>query len=222
MDLPAVVAAYVLGSISFPWLVAWWHGFDLRNVGSRKLGGSNLASVLGWRWGLLGGGLDALKGALIVVAAAAMGLPVETRILCGVAAVAGQMWPLLHDLDGGRANATGWGVLLVLDVIAALIAAVPLVAAVVARRLVPSRPTRLVPVASLLTFMVWPAVIWEVEGMSPLVVGGLAVLALVVVRRVTADLGADLATGAPLARVLVNRAIFDRSERQERGLVAIY
>jgi glycerol-3-phosphate acyltransferase PlsY len=222
MDLPAVVAAYVLGSISFPWLVAWWHGFDLRNVGSRKLGGSNLASVLGWRWGLLGGGLDALKGALIVVAAAAMGLPVETRILCGVAAVAGQMWPLLHDLDGGRANATGWGVLLVLDVIAALIAAVPLVAAVVARRLVPSRPTRLVPVASLLTFMVWPAVIWEVEGMSPLVVGGLAVLVLVVVRRVTADLGADLATGAPLARVLVNRAIFDRSERQERGLVAIY
>jgi glycerol-3-phosphate acyltransferase PlsY len=221
VDLPAVVAAYVLGSISFPWLVAWWHGIDLRAVGSRKLGGSNLGSLLGWRWGLLGGGLDALKGALVVLGAAAMGLPLETRILCGVAAVAGQMWPLFHDLDGGRANATGWGVLLVLDVIAALIAAVPLAAAVAGRRLVPSRPTRVVPVASLLTFMVWPAVIWEMEGMSPLVVGGLAVLALVVVRRITADLGADLATGAPLARVLFDRVLFDRSQLQARGVVPI-
>lgn len=221
MDLPAVVAAYVLGSISFPWLVAWWHGIDLRAVGSRKLGGSNLASFLGWRWGLLGGGLDALKGALIILAAAAAGLPLETRILCAIAAVAGQMWPLFHDLDGGRANATGWGVLLVLDVLAAAIAAVPLAAAVAARHLVRPHPTRVVPLASLLTFVVWPAAIWEIDGMTPLVVGGLVVLGLVVVRRITADLDEDLATGAPLPRVLVNRALFDRSELQERGAVPI-
>jgi hypothetical protein len=30
-----------------------------------------------------------------------------------------------------------------------------------------------------------------------------------------------VATGAPLARVLANRAMYDRSELQERGVVAI-
>jgi len=40
-------------------------------------------------------------------------------------------------------------------------------------------------------------------------------------RRLTAGLSEDLATGAPATRVLLNRALFDRSELQERGLVAI-
>jgi hypothetical protein len=36
-----------------------------------------------------------------------------------------------------------------------------------------------------------------------------------------AGVGDDLATGAPAAKVILNRALFDRSELQERGLVAI-
>lgn len=221
MDLPLVVASYLVGSISFPWIVAWWHGVDLRAVGSRKLGGSNLAGVLGIRWGVVGGGLDAVKGALMVAAAAAAGLPVETRVLCAVAVVAGQMWPVFHDLDGGRANATGWGAIVALDAVASLIAAIPLLAAIAARFLVRPHPTRVVPVAALLTFAVWPAVIYETEGVSALVVGGLVILALVVLRRVTAGLGDDLATGAPPARVFLRRALFDRSELQEKGVVPI-
>jgi hypothetical protein len=54
-----------------------------------------------------------------------------------------------------------------------------------------------------------------------MVLAGLAALALVVIRRLTAGLREDLATGAPVARVMANRAFFDRSELQERGLVAI-
>lgn len=221
MDLPAVVVAYLLGSISFPWLIAWWHGIDLRAVGSRKLGGSNLVSVIGLRWGVTGGLLDAVKGALVVWGAAAIGLPVETRVLCAVAAVAGQMWPVFHDLDGGRANATGWGAIVALDPIAGAIAAIPLLAAVAARYLVKPRPTRLVPLASILTFLVWSATIWEIDGVTATVVGGLAIFALVLMRRITADLDEDLATKAPLRRVLVNRALFDRSELQEQGTVPL-
>lgn len=221
VDLPAVVAAYLVGSISFPWLVAWWHGLDLRQVGSRKLGGSNLAAVLDVRWGAIGGGLDALKGALVVIAAAAIGLPLEMRVLCGVAAVAGQMWPLFHDLDGGRANATGWGVLLALDPVATIVAAIPLVAAVAMRYLVKPTPTRIAPLAALLTFPVWSAAIWEIDGLTPTVAGGLVIFALILIRRITADLGPDLATRAPLGRILLNRALFDRSELQERGTIPI-
>jgi glycerol-3-phosphate acyltransferase PlsY len=221
VDLPAAALAYLIGSISFPWLIARWHGIDLRAAGARKLGGSDLMRVLGMRWGTAGGLLDAAKGALVVVLAAAIGLPVETRVLCGLAAVAGQMWPLFHDLDGGRANATGWGALVALDPLAALIAAIPLAAAVALRILVTPHPRRVVPVASLLTFLVWPASIWEVYGTTPLVTGGLLIFVLILVRRLTAGLGDDLKTGTPLARVLVNRALFDRSELQDQGVLPI-
>jgi glycerol-3-phosphate acyltransferase PlsY len=176
---------------------------------------------MGVRWGTTGGLLDAAKGALVVWGAAALGLPVETRVLCAIAAVAGQMWPIFHDLDGGRANATGWGALIALDPIAAVIGAIPLVAAFAARSLVTPRPTRLVPVASLLTFLVWSAAIWEIEGVTAAVVGGLGVFALVLVRRLTADISDDVATGAPLRRILLNRALYDRSELQERGAVPL-
>jgi hypothetical protein len=37
----------------------------------------------------------------------------------------------------------------------------------------------------------------------------------------TAGIGKDLATGAPAARIILNRVLFDRSELQERGQVAI-
>ncbi|TAK36558.1 MAG: glycerol-3-phosphate acyltransferase [Lysobacteraceae bacterium] len=221
VDLPAVVAAYLIGSVSFPWLVAWWHGIDLRAVGSRKLGGSNLAAVLGVKWGAVGGLLDAAKGALVVWAAGAFGLSLETQILCALAAVAGQMWPIFHDLDGGRANATGWGAILALDLFASAAPAILLLVAVAARFLVKPAPTRVVPLAALLTFLVWSATIYEVEGMTPAVVAGVLIFLLVLIRRLSADLGQDLATSAPLRRVLVNRALYDRSELQERGAVPL-
>ena len=59
------------------------------------------------------------------------------------------------------------------------------------------------------------------RGVTPTVVAGVAALLLVVGRRLSAGIREDLATGAPAARVLANRVLFDRSELQERGLVAI-
>jgi hypothetical protein len=56
---------------------------------------------------------------------------------------------------------------------------------------------------------------------TPTVVAGLLVLGLILIRRITAGLRADVATGAPLPRVLANRALYDRSELQQRGLVDI-
>lgn len=221
MDLPAVVLSYLLGSISFPWLIAWWHGIDLRAVGARKLGGSDLGRALGPRWGATGGLLDAAKGVAPVIVARAAGLPAEIVVLCAVAAVVGQMWPIFHDLDGGRGNATGWGSLIALDLPASIPAAILLGAAAAARRFAPRRPTRLVPLASLLAFCAWSAALFASEGLSPRVVGGVALAVLIVVRRLTARLGEDLATGDPLWRILLDRALFDRTALQARGAVPI-
>jgi glycerol-3-phosphate acyltransferase PlsY len=219
--IAAVVVTYLVASISFPYWVARAYGVDLRSVGERKLGGGNLAKSVGLTQGIVGGTLDGAKGFLAVVAARWLGLPLEDQLACGIAALVGQMWPVFHHLDGGRANATGWGFALAVDPIAALIMGIPLYISLVAVRLIRPRPTRLLPLASILSFAIFPAVIWEQDGMTPTVVAGLIVLVLILVRRITAGLREDLATGAPLARVLANRAIYDRSELQERGVVAI-
>jgi len=221
IHLLAVLVTYALGSLSFPWLVARLYGVDLRTTGSRKLGGSNLVKTVGVLPGIAGGLLDAAKGFAAVLVARALGLPLDVQLACGLAANVGQMWPLFHRFDGGRANATGWGFALAADPIAALIMGIPLAAALILATTVRPRPTRLFPLASLLSFFVFPAVIWEQEGTTQTVVAGLVLLALIVIRRITAGLRDDLATGAPMSRVLANRALYDRSELQERGLVAI-
>ena len=221
IDVVAVVASYVLASISFPYWIARAKGIDLRAVGSRKLGGSNLAKAVTPLHGVAGGVLDGVKGFAAVVIARGLGFPVETQLLCGLAAIAGQMWPVFHGFDGGRANATTWGFQLASDFIAFFIAWIPVIVAAALRITVRPRPKRLLPIANLLSYAVFPAVIWEQEGVTPTVLAGVAALVLIVVRRLTAGIGEDLATGAPAARVILNRALFDRSELQERGLVAI-
>ncbi len=221
ISLIAVLITYLASSLSFPWLVARLYGVDLAKVGSRKLGGSNLARSVGLAPGIAGGVLDGAKGFTAILVARALGLPLETQLACGVGALIAQMWPVFHRFDGGRANATGWGFALAADPIAAFIMGIPISLSLLANAAVRPRPTRLLPLASLLSFGVFPAVIWEQDGVTPTVVAGVAVLALIVIRRVTAGLREDLATGASLPRVLANRALYDRSELQQRGVVPI-
>lgn len=221
MTIAALVVTYLLCSISFPYWIARAYGVDLRAVGERKLGGGNLKKSVGLAQGIAGGTLDGAKGFFAVVVARWFDLPLETQLACGIVALVGQMWPVFHQFDGGRANATGWGFALAADPIAALIMGAPLYLGLLAVRFVHPRPTRLLPLASLLSFAIFPTVIWEQKGLTPTVMAGLVVLALVLLRRLTAGLREDLATQAPLARVLANRAIYDRSELQERGIVAI-
>jgi acyl-phosphate glycerol 3-phosphate acyltransferase len=221
VPVAAVIVTYLLASISFPYWIARAYGVELRAVGERKLGGGNLAKSVGMAHGIIGGTLDGAKGFLAVFVARSLGLELEAQLACGIAALVGQMWPVFHQFDGGRANATGWGFALAADPVAALIMGIPLYLSLLLVRMVQPRPTRLLPLASILSFAIFPAVIWEQEGATPTVIAGLIVLVLILVRRLTAGLRDDLATGAPLARVLSNRAMYDRSELQERGVVAI-
>src|SRR5438552_5697533 len=211
VDAAAVILAYLGGSVSFPHWVAHMRGVDLRTVGSRKLGGSNLWKNVGRPEAVVGGLLDAAKGFAAVLIARAIGLPLEIQLACGIAAVVGQMWPVFHRFDGGRANSAGWGFALAVDPVAFLIMMLPVLVAIAMRVAIRPQPSRVLPLASLLSFGVFAAVIWEQEGTTPAVVAGLVVLALVLVRRISAGITEDLATGAPAPRVLLNRALFHRS-----------
>jgi len=116
-----ILLSYLGGSVSSPALLARAKGVDLRRTGSRKLGGSNLIRQAGAPLGITAGVLDGLKGLVAVLVARWLGFPLESQLAAGTAAVAGQLWPVFHGFDGGRANATGWGFCVGVDGIAALI-----------------------------------------------------------------------------------------------------
>ena len=63
------VAAYLVGSFPTAHLLARSRGVDLGAVGSKNYGATNLGRTLGRSWGILCFAVDALKGALPVLAA---------------------------------------------------------------------------------------------------------------------------------------------------------
>ncbi|HMO58555.1 MAG TPA: glycerol-3-phosphate acyltransferase, partial [Roseiflexaceae bacterium] len=118
MDLPRAVSlmvfAYLVGSIPFSFLVARAWGVDLRRVGSSNIGAANVWRNCGPLAALLALAGDLLKGALPTLIAASLGLPDALVALVGAAAIAGHVRPIFLAFRGGKAVATGGGVLLVL------------------------------------------------------------------------------------------------------------
>ena len=99
-------------------------GIDLRTVGSGNIGATNVGRALGWKWGVLVYGLDAIKGAAPVLAAGAMagilGKPADEVapadmwwwLLMPIAAVLGHMFSPFVGFKGGKGVATGSGAML--------------------------------------------------------------------------------------------------------------
>jgi len=173
-----ILGAYLLGSVPFGWLIARVHGKDLRQIGSGNIGATNVGRALGMAWGLAAFALDFGKGALPVLLALRLA-PGWAAPAAGAAAVVGHVWPLYLGFRGGKAVATAAGVFGVLAPWAALASFV--VWAVVART------TRFVSLASLLSAVCLPGVLW----LTPVAAGvdrravlglSLAVAALVLLR----------------------------------------
>ncbi|GAH45762.1 unnamed protein product, partial [marine sediment metagenome] len=57
-----IIGAYLLGSIPFGLIIAAAHGKDLRSIGSRNIGATNVARALGRKWAYFCFVLDVLKG----------------------------------------------------------------------------------------------------------------------------------------------------------------
>ena len=116
-------------------MARWFRGVDVRSQGSGNIGATNVARVAGKKLGVLVLVLDALKGALPVVAALRL-LPGEARVgaAVGLAAFLGHVFPVWLRLKGGKGVATALGVLGVLVPWAALAGAGVYVALFIAFR----------------------------------------------------------------------------------------
>lgn len=113
MWLLELILAYGLGSVSGGLLLGRFRGRDIRDSGSGSTGGTNALRVLGWRlafWVVL---IDIIKGVLAAALVPCLGGPSGMPLWCGLAAVAGHVWPVWHGFRGGKGAATAAGVLAV-------------------------------------------------------------------------------------------------------------
>ena len=122
-QLLAIVAAYLIGSISFGILIAASRGIDIRSVGSGNPGTSNVLRVLGKKLAavvLLG---DALKGGIAAALGASIVDPTFGYVTL-IAAVVGHSFPIWHGFRGGKSVATAIGGIVYLAPVVGLVLAV--------------------------------------------------------------------------------------------------
>jgi acyl phosphate:glycerol-3-phosphate acyltransferase len=124
--LPWLIASYLLGAVPTSYLAArLFRGIDLREHGSRNLGATNLYRVLGWRYAVPVGLLDAAKGLVPVLVFAPRVSPSELfALICGLVAVVGHVFSVFVGFKGGKGVATAAGVMLGLTPVALGVAVV--------------------------------------------------------------------------------------------------
>ena len=116
--LAAVVASYLIGSLSFAVIVSRMMGLqDPRTYGSQNPGATNVLRSGSKAAAVLTLLLDAVKGWLPVFLVQRLpGIGLDAVIaVCALAAFAGHVWPVFFRFKGGKGVATAAGVLFGLE-----------------------------------------------------------------------------------------------------------
>jgi acyl phosphate:glycerol-3-phosphate acyltransferase len=110
--LAAVLGGYLAGSIPTGyWLVRLVRGIDIRRVGSRSIGATNVWRVTGWKVGVPTIVADAAKG-LVPALVASLLIDDVAGVLAGFAAMVGHARPVFLKFErGGKAVATTAGMM---------------------------------------------------------------------------------------------------------------
>ncbi|HVF27485.1 MAG TPA: glycerol-3-phosphate 1-O-acyltransferase PlsY [Pyrinomonadaceae bacterium] len=179
-----VVAAYLLGSIPFGYLIVrLTGGGDVRETGSGGTGATNVTRQAGKWAGILTLVLDAIKG--IVAVTLARWLLTDSFSFnwwvaaAAVAVILGHMFPVWLGFRGGKGVATGLGVFLSLSPLAVAVAVVLFVVIV--------WMTRYVSLGSIIATMVMPLCIWllslrdsSAANLAPLLTAAITASALII------------------------------------------
>lgn len=104
--LSALVAAYLLGSISGSLLIGRFRGVDIRTQGSGNAGGTNAFRTQGWAFALGTVLVDIGKGVAAVALVRLAGGGEMAQMAAVLLAALGHVWPLFHGFRGGKGAAT--------------------------------------------------------------------------------------------------------------------
>ena len=150
--LLTTVIGYLLGSIPFGLIAGRLvRGIDVRDYGSGRIGGTNVLRVLGGRWALTIGLLDAGKAALAALIGQWWGAdPALAAASAAFAAALGHIFPIFAGFRGGRGVASMLGGLLIVCFPALVAAAAAALAAI--------RITRYVSLGSIMAAVTAPLV----------------------------------------------------------------
>jgi glycerol-3-phosphate acyltransferase PlsY len=221
-DIGFVIVSYLFGALPHLYLLGRLRGLHLEgdlHINLWRKGGRFLGAI-----GVLS---DIAKGAFVVLAGRLLDLDIATIAIAGLAVVAGQMWPLFAKFDGGKGNTTGIGMVATLTSMPFLVAVIPMVIGLFIRtvpRLLNSQqslderlqlggpPSLSLPLGMAIGFLVLPFASWLFG--EPLVVVWCYVILfiLVILRRITSGLKADLEEGQNARDTLINRILYDRSK----------
>ncbi|MFN3403875.1 MAG: glycerol-3-phosphate 1-O-acyltransferase PlsY [Cytophagaceae bacterium] len=125
-----ILVAYLLGSLpTAVWYGKAFHGLDVRDYGSGNAGATNTFRVLGKRAGIIVMLVDILKGWTATNAAYFLAYfnavspenVVIFKLVFGIVAVAGHIFPVFERFKGGKGVATLLGMVLAIHIKAALV-----------------------------------------------------------------------------------------------------
>jgi acyl phosphate:glycerol-3-phosphate acyltransferase len=112
MIIITLLLAYLAGSIPSGLIIGKvFYKTDIREHGSKNLGGTNTFRTLGIKAGLVVTMMDILKGTLATSLPLILSVDIHL-LLAGVFAVIGHMYPIFAGFRGGKAVATSGGILL--------------------------------------------------------------------------------------------------------------
>ncbi len=153
----AILAAYVIGSIPFGYLIVRVSaGADIRETGSGGTGATNVSRRAGKLAGLLTLVLDAGKGTIAVLLVRHWLAPDDqvtwTVALAAFAVIVAHVFPVWLGFRGGKGVATAIGVFLVLAPYAVALAGIIFIFVVLL--------TRYVSLASILAISAIPVFVW--------------------------------------------------------------
>jgi glycerol-3-phosphate acyltransferase PlsY len=212
-----IICAYLLGSVPVSYLAGRFRGIDLRQHGTKQVGGGNLWRTTSRKLGLLVGIFDFAKGMLMVWVAYTQGLDASQQLAVGLGAVVGHNWPVFLHFHGGRGIATTIGIILILPIIndvtpwPTIAFWIILLAGVI--------PTRKTPVPILIGLAATPIVSWACHEPLSVTLGFLAIFLVIVIKRLTAQPSAE-AISISTGRLLLNRFLFDRDISDRKAWIS--
>ena len=162
-----ILAGYLIGGIPWGIIVARAVGGpDPRTIGSGRTGGANTLRAIGTRAAIVAGLLDAAKGSVAVLIAIATGAGPVVEVLAALAAIVGHSRSPYIGFRGGRGIAPGWGSLLIIQPVVAILV-VPIFVGI----LVLTRISSLASLATSAVAAIALAVAVVILGMSPVYFG---------------------------------------------------
>jgi glycerol-3-phosphate acyltransferase PlsY len=117
------IIAYLCGSIPFAYIIERAvKKADLRSVGSKNIGATNVFRTAGVGAGIITAIADILKGLIPVYFATFIDNSIFYLIVVGSCAILGHMFTIFLNFEGGKGVATGLGVFFVLMPLPSLVA----------------------------------------------------------------------------------------------------